>query len=83
MLAHVMSSILSLIDRECTSLYPHSVVNFALYRTVWKIFSIFCPCFIRQFGNFPLAEVLRLVVLASHDTKVISRVTIFDARQLQ
>jgi len=39
---HVTSSNMSPIDRECTSLYPHSVVAFDLHHTISEIFSIFC-----------------------------------------
>jgi len=28
--------------QERTSVYPHSVVNFVLYRTVYRVFAIFC-----------------------------------------
>ena len=37
-----MSSNTSPIDRECTSLYSHFVVNFAISHTLSEIFAIFC-----------------------------------------
>jgi len=39
---HVMSLHMSPIGRECTSLYPHSVVSFAVYCSISAIFLILC-----------------------------------------